>query len=124
MRAVAVAQHLHAMVVAITYNDVPRTIKRYAPRCNELPVPCSIAAEAAQVRPVAVPEHLNTMVATIAHHQVALAIKRNAATRTIKLPITSTLAADDAHKACTRSCNRPHPPNPPCNNRSSSHNPS
>ena len=36
------------------------------------------------------------MVATVAHHQVALAIKRNAATRTIKLPMTSTLAAKAA----------------------------
>ena len=63
------------------------------------------------------------MVVTIGHHQVALAIKRNAATRTIKLPITSTFAADDAHEACTSSCNRPHPPIPPCNNRPSSHNP-
>ena len=110
MGAVAVAQHLHAMVVPIRYNDVPRAIKRYAPGPIELPVPCSTAADAAQVRPVAVPKDLNAMVVTIAHHQVALAIKRNAATWTIKLPITSTLAADGAHEACTRSCNRPQPP--------------
>ena len=115
MGAVAVAQHLHAMAAAIRYNDVPRAIKRYAPGSIELPVPCSIAADAAQVRPVAVPKYLNAMVATIAHHQVALAIKRNAATRKIELPIiTSTFAADDAHRACTRSCtrscNRPQPP--------------
>ena len=107
MGAVAVAQHLHTMAAVLTYNKVPRAIKRYAPGCFELPVPCSTAAEAAQVRPVAVPKDLNAMVETIAHHQVALAIKRNAAIRTIKLPITSTAAADDAHEACARSCNRP-----------------
>jgi hypothetical protein len=110
MRAVAVAQHFHAMVAAIRYNNVPCAIKRYATRKIELPVPCSTVAEAAQVRPVAVPEHLDAMVDTIAHHQVALAIKRNAAKRMIKLPITSTSAADDAHAACARSCNRPQPP--------------
>ena len=110
MCAVAVAQHLHAMVAMLGYNDVPRAIKRYAPRSSELPVACSTAADAAQVRPVAVPKDLNAMVVTIAHHQVALAIKRNAATWTIKLPITSTSVADGAHEACTCSCNRPQPP--------------
>ena len=112
MRAVAVAQHLHAIVVVVRYNDVPRAIKRYAKGSIELPVPCSTAADAAQVRPVAVPKDLNAMVAAIAHNQVALAIKRNAAIRMIKLPITSTFAADDAHEACTSSCNRPQPTPP------------
>ena len=107
MGAVTVPQHLHAMAVVLRYNNVPRAIKRYAPWKTELPVPCSMAADAAQMRPVAVPKDLNAMVATIAHHQVALAVKRNAARRTIKLPITSTFAADDAHEACTSSCNRP-----------------
>ena len=110
MGAVAVVQHLHAIASVLRYNDVPRAIKRYAQGIIELPVPFSTAADAAQVRPVAVPKDLNAMVVTIAHHQVALAIKRNAAIRTIKLPITSTFAADDAHEACTRSCNRPQPP--------------
>ena len=110
MGAVAVAQHLHAMAAVLAYNDVPRAIKRYAPGTIELPVPCTTAADAAQVRPVAVPKDLNAMVVTIAHHPVALAIKRNAAIRTIKLPITSTFAADDAHDACTRSCNSPQAP--------------
>ena len=112
MGAVAVAQHLHAIAAVLGYNDVPRAIKRYAPGCIELPVPCSTAADGAQVRPIAVPKDLDAMVVTIAHHQVALAIKRNAATRTIKLPITCTAAADDAHEACTRSCNHPHPTPP------------
>ena len=110
MCAVAVAQHLHTMAAILTYNDVPRAIKRYAPGYIELPVPCSTAADAAQVRTVAVPKDLNAMVFTIAHHQVALAIKRNAAKRAIKLPITGTTVADGAHEACTRSCNCPQPP--------------
>ena len=109
MGAVAVAQHLHAMAASLGYNDVPRAIKRYAPGFVKLPFPCSTAADAAQVRPVALSKDLNAMVATIAHHQVALAIKRNAATRTMKLPITNTFAADDAHEACTSSCNCPQP---------------
>ena len=100
------------MAVIFTYNDVPRAIKRYAKGMVELTGACSMAAKAAQVRPVAVPEHLNAMVAAIGHHHVALAIKCNTAIRTVKLPnaTTSTLAADDAHEACTRSCNRPQPP--------------
>jgi len=110
MGAVAVAQHLHAMTVVFTNNDVPRAIKRYAPGPFELPVPCSSAADGAQVRPVDVAKHLNAMVASVGHHQVALTIKRNAAKWTIELPITGTLAADDAHKACIRSCNSPQPP--------------
>ncbi len=109
MGAVAVAQHLHAMASALRYNDVPRAIKRYAPGFIELPVTCSTAADAVQVHPVDVPKDLNAMVATVAHHQVALAIKRNAATRIPKLTIIITAAADDAHEACTRSCNRPQP---------------
>ena len=110
MGAVAVAQHLHAMIAAIGHNDVPRAIKRYAPGTIELPIPCSPAANGAQVRPVDVAKHLNAIVATIGHHQVALAIKRNAATRKIKLPVTITMAAGGAHEACTRSCNCPQPP--------------
>jgi hypothetical protein len=66
------------MAAILGYNDVPRAIKRYAPGLLELAGSCSMAAEAAQVRPVAVPEHLNAMVESIANHQVALAIKRNA----------------------------------------------
>ena len=126
MCAVAVAKHLHAMVAVFRYDDVPRAIKRYAPGLLELAGACSCAAKAAQVRPVAVPEHLNAMVLMIGHHQVALAIKRNAAVRTIKLPITSALAADDAREACARSCNRPStkPPERACSNRPSSNNPS
>ena len=112
MGAVAVAQHLHAMTNELRYDDVPRAIKRYAKGSFELPVPCPTAADAAQVRTVAVPKDLNAMVVTIAHHQVALAIKCNAATRTIKLPITSAFAADDAHAACTSSCNSPQPTPP------------
>ena len=99
MGAVAVAQHLHPMAAALRYNDVPRAIKRYAEGKIELPVAFSSAVDAAQVSSVAVPKELNAMVVTIAHHQVSLAIKRNAAIRTIKLPITSTAAADDAHEA-------------------------
>ena len=83
MCAVTVVQHLHTTAAAVRYNDVPRAIKRYAKGTIVLPVPCSTAADAAQVRTVAVPKDLNAMVGTIAHHQVALAIKRNAATRTI-----------------------------------------
>ena len=60
MGAVAVAQHLHAMVAVLRYNDVPRAIKRNAKGSSELPVPCPTAADAAQVRPVAVPKDLNT----------------------------------------------------------------
>ncbi len=108
MGAVAVAKHLHAMPIVFRYDDVPRTIKRYAPGTVELAGACSFAAKAAQVRPVAVPEHLNAMVLTIGHHQVALAIKRNAAVRIVKLPFTGTWAADGAREACARSCNRPH----------------
>ncbi len=104
------AKHLHAMPAVFRYDDVPHAIKRYVPGHIEPAGACSLAAKAAQVRPVAVPEHLNAMVEAISHHQVALAIKRNAAVRIGQLPITSTKAADGAHAACIRSCNRPQPP--------------
>ncbi len=110
MGAVAEAQHLHAMDPEFRHNDVPRAIKRYAPGLIELPVPCSFAADCAQVRPVDVSQHLNAMVVTIGHHQVALAVKCNATTRLIKLPITNTSAAGGAHEACSRNCNSPQPP--------------
>ena len=110
MGAVAVAQHLHAMIALINYNDVPRAIKRCAPGIIELPVPCSFATDSVQVRPVDAAKHLNAMVVTIGYHQIALDIKRNAAKRTMKLPITSTFAADGAHEAGTCSCNCPQPP--------------
>jgi hypothetical protein len=103
---------LHAIVEVFSNNNVTGGIKRCAKGCPELPVPCSTAADAAQVRTVAVPKDLNAMVSTIAHHQVALAIKPNATMRTIELPITTTFAADDAHEACTRSCNHPQLPVP------------
>jgi hypothetical protein len=109
MGAVAVAQHLHAMAVVFRHNDVPRAIKRYAKGDIELPITCSSAADGAQMRPVDVAKNLNAMIFTIGHRQVALAVKRNAAIRTTKLPITSTFAPDDAHEACTRSCNCPQP---------------
>ncbi len=110
MGAVAVAQHLHAMATEFDYNDLPRAIKRYAPGTIELSIPCSSASNGAQVRPVDIAQHVNQMIFTIGHHQVALAVKRNAATRTTKRPITSTLAADGAKEACTRKCNSPQPP--------------
>jgi len=110
MSAVAVAQDLHAMIATVRYNDVPRAIKRYAPGFIELPIPCSFAADGAHLRTIDVAKHLNAMVVTIGHHQVALAVKRNATRRKIELPITSTFAANDAHAACTRSCNSPQPP--------------
>jgi len=68
MGAVAVAQHLHAMIAAFRHNDVPRAIKRYAPGTIQLPVPFSSAANGAQVRPVDVAKHLNAMIPTIGHH--------------------------------------------------------
>ena len=70
MGAVAVAQHLNTIADVLRYNDEPRAIKRYTPGLKELPVPCSTAADAAQVRPVAVPKDLNAMVVTIAHRCV------------------------------------------------------
>ena len=78
MGAVAVAQHLHAMAAALRYNNVSRAIKLYAPGLVELPVPCSLAADAAQVRPAAVPQDLNAMVVTIAHHRSKLPSPSNA----------------------------------------------
>ena len=112
MGAVAVAQHLHAMIAVFRNNDVPRAIKRCAPWIIELPLPFSFAADGAQVRPVDVAKHLDAMIFTIGHHQVALAIKRNTAKRKVKLPITVTLAADGAREACTSSCNCPQPSRP------------
>ena len=92
------------MATGFRHNDVVRASKAVPqlPGLLELPVPCSVAAYGAQVHPVNVAEHLNAMIATLGNHHIVLAIERNAARRKLKLSITSTFAADEAHEARTR----------------------
>ena len=75
MGAVAVAQHLHAMVATVGNNKVAFAVKRNAPsNVSELPVAAGPAADGADVGTVAQPMHLHTSVANVIHSNVALAV--------------------------------------------------
>ena len=79
MRAVAVAQHLHAIVATVGNNKVAFAVKRDAARAySELPVLCP-AADGADVGAVAEPKHLHTSVAMVKDSNVALAVDGDAA---------------------------------------------
>ena len=58
--AVAVAQHLHSMIVIVSYDDVACTVKRDAGGKVELPSTCTSAAYSAQVRKCAPSLHRST----------------------------------------------------------------
>ncbi len=80
MRAVAVAQHLHAMVARVGYNKVAFAVKRntaMARAYSELPVAAALAADGADVGAVAQPKHLHTSVAAV-YSNVALAVDGDA----------------------------------------------
>ena len=79
MGAVAVAQHLHAIVVLINYNNVTGGIECDARGDLELAGACSSAADGADMCAVAVAQHLHTMVVTVGNNKVAFAVKRNTA---------------------------------------------
>ena len=79
MGAVAVAQHLHAMVAPFNYNNVTGGIERNARGTLELAGAFSFAADGADMRAVAVAQHLHTMVARVGNNKVAFAVKRNTA---------------------------------------------
>ena len=79
MRAVAVAQHLHAMVVIIGNNKVAFAVKRHTAIAScELPVAAAPAAHGADVGAVAQPMHLHTSVADVIYSNVALAVDGDA----------------------------------------------
>jgi len=96
MGAVAVAQHLHAMVAAFNNNNVTGGIERDAHGMLELAGACSFAADGADMRAVAVAQHLHTMVARVGNDKVAFAVKGNTAVASSKSPVASALAADGA----------------------------
>ena len=82
MRAVAVAQHLHAIVFTVGNNKVAFAVKRHtaiAIAQAELPVAAALAADGADVSAVAQPMHLHTSVATVKYSNVALAVDGDAA---------------------------------------------
>jgi len=96
MGAVAVAQHLHAMIAAFNNNNVTCGIERDTHGPFELAGACSFAADGAEMRAVAVAQNLNTMVATVGNNKVAFAVKCNTAIASSDLPVAAALAADGA----------------------------
>ena len=78
MGAVAVAQHLHAMVACFNYNNVTGGIERDARGTVELASACSYAADGADMGAVAVAQHLHAMVALINYNNVTGDIERDA----------------------------------------------
>ena len=82
MRAVAVAQHLHAMVATVGNNKVAFAVKRNTTTVSaELPVAAAPAADGADVGAVAQPMHLHTSVAAVKNSNVALAVDGDAVSR-------------------------------------------
>ena len=92
--AVAVAQHLHAMMSK--YNNVTGGIERDARGIIELAGACAFAADGADMRAVAVAQHLHAMVGTVGNNKVAFAVKRNTTIASSKLPVAAAPAADGA----------------------------
>ena len=79
MGAVAVAQHLHAMVVTVGNNKVAFAVKRNTAKAfSELPVAAALAADGADVGAVAEPMHLHTSVTAVKNSNVALAVDGDA----------------------------------------------
>ena len=83
MGAVAVAQHLHAMVEKVRNNKVAFAVKRNTAitYSGKLPVAASMAADGADVGAVAQPMHLHTSVVAVKDSNVALAVDGNAGGR-------------------------------------------
>ena len=79
MGAVAVAQHLHAMIYSINDNTATCDIERDTRGVLEFAGACSFAADGAEMRAVAVAQNFNTMVARVSKNKVAFAVKRNTA---------------------------------------------
>ncbi len=79
MRAVAVAQNVNTMVVAVGDNKVAFAVKRNTTNASsELPVAVAPAANGTDVGAVAQPMHLYTSVVTVNYSNVALAVNGDA----------------------------------------------
>ena len=78
MGTIAVAQHLHSMIVSFNDNNVTCSIERDTRGTIELAGACSFAADGAEMLAVAVAQNLNTMVVTVGNNKVAFAIKQTA----------------------------------------------
>ncbi len=92
MGAVAVAQHLHAIVSGINDNNVTGGIERDARGPLELAGACSFAADGADMRAVAVAQHLQTMVVRVGNNKVAIEVTRHttiAFSELQELPVTA-----------------------------------
>ena len=97
MGAVAVAQHLHAMIASVNYNNVTGGIERDTSGILESAGAYSFAADGADMRAVAVAQHLHAMVVTVGNNKVAFAVKRNTAMVCSELSVAAAFAADGAH---------------------------
>jgi len=79
MGAVAVAQHLHAIIGIVGNNKVAFAVKRNTANDScKLPVAAAPAADGADVGAVAQPMHLHTSVAAVTYSNVALAVDGDA----------------------------------------------
>ena len=96
MVAVAVAQHLHAIICFLNDNNVTCGIERDTRGIVEFACICSSAADGSDMRAIAVAQNLNTMVATVSNYKAAFAVKRNTAIASSELPVAAAPAADGA----------------------------
>ena len=70
-------QHLHAIIVGVSHDDVPIVADGNVKWMLELPYAAAIAADAAYVSPVPVPQHLHTMIETISYNKLTKLIKQH-----------------------------------------------
>ena len=96
MGAVAVAQHLHAMIVSINDNNETCGIERDTRGILELAGAFSTTADCAEMRAVAVAQNLITLEAIVGN-KVAFAFKHDTAiASSFELSVAAAAAADGA----------------------------
>ena len=98
MGPIAVAKHLHAMVVTVDYNNMPRAIERDASGIRELAGPGSLAADGADMRAVTVADNLHSIVTMVGNNKVAFTVKSDTTTASSELSVAAASAADGAHE--------------------------
>ena len=96
MGAIAVAQHLHAIITFLNDNNVTCGIERDTRGPSELAGACSSAADGAEMRAVAVAQNLHILIAIVGNNKVTFAVKRNTAKASSELPVAAAAAADGA----------------------------
>ena len=74
VRSVAAAQHLHAIITAVSHYNIALTIQRNTAVAVDLPWTAAFAAHAAHVSAVAQSNNLQAMIVFVGNNNVALVV--------------------------------------------------